>query len=109
MSGGTAYVYRLRTEHVNRESLASGELRLESLGSADVEILRDLLERHRTETDSAVATRMLVDLSAVVADFTKVVPRDYAAVLETREIALAEGLDPDGDVVWSRIMEVTGG
>ncbi len=42
-------------------------------------------------------------------EFTKVVPRDYAAVLETRKIALDEGLDPDGDVVWSRIMEVTGG
>jgi glutamate synthase (NADPH) large chain len=109
MSGGTAYIYRLREEHVNRESLASGELRLESLGSADVEILKDLLERHLAETDSAVAARMLADLAAAVAEFTKVLPRDYAAVLETREIALAEGLDPDGDVVWSRIMEVTGG
>jgi glutamate synthase (NADPH/NADH) large chain len=109
MSGGTAYIHRLRTKHVNRESLASGELRLESLGSADVEILRDLLERHLVETESAVAARMLADLPAAVAEFTKVVPRDYAAVLETREIALAEGLDPDGDVVWSRIMEVTGG
>jgi glutamate synthase (NADPH/NADH) large chain len=109
MSGGTAYVYRLRTQHVNRESLGSGELRLETLGSADVEILKDLLERHLAETDSAVAARMLADLPAAVAEFTKVVPRDYAAVLETREIALAEGLDPDGDIVWSRIMEVTGG
>jgi glutamate synthase (NADPH/NADH) large chain len=109
MSGGTAYIYRLRTEHVNRESLGSGELRLESMGSADVEILRDLLERHLAETDSAVAARMLADLPSAVAEFTKVVPRDYAAVLETREIALAEGLDPDGDIVWSRIMEVTGG
>jgi glutamate synthase (NADPH/NADH) large chain len=52
---------------------------------------------------------MLADLPATVAEFTKIVPRDYAAVLETREIALAEGLDPDGDVVWGRIMEVTGG
>ena len=109
MSGGTAYVYRLRTEHVNREALGSGELRLESLGSADVEILKDLLERHVAETDSAVASRLLGELPAAVTEFTKVVPRDYAAVLETREIALAEGLDPDGDIVWSRIMEVTGG
>jgi glutamate synthase (NADPH) large chain len=109
MSGGTAYVYRLRTEHVNRESLASGELRLESLGSADAEILKDLLERHLAETESAVAARLLADLPGAVAEFTKVVPRDYAAVLETRETALAEGLDPDGDVVWGRIMEVTGG
>jgi glutamate synthase (NADPH/NADH) large chain len=109
MSGGTAYVYDLSAERVNRESLGSGELRLESLGSADVEILRDLLERHRAETDSAVAERMLADLPAAIARFTKVVPRDYAAVLETRQVALDEGLDPDGDVVWSRILEVTGG
>jgi len=38
-----------------------------------------------------------------------VVPRDYAAVLETRQTAAAEGLDPDGDEVWSRILEVTRG
>ncbi len=109
MSGGTAYVYDLNHDHVNRDSLASGELRLETLGSADVEILKDLLERHAAETESAVAIRMLADLPASIARFTKVVPRDYAAVLETRKIALDEGLDPDGDVVWSRIMEVTGG
>ena len=36
-------------------------------------------------------------------------PRDYAAVLQTRQAAVAEGLDPDGDVVWTRILEVTGG
>ncbi len=109
MSGGTAYVYGLRREHVNRESLASGELRLESLGSGDVEILTDLLERHRVETDSTVAARMLDNLEETVEAFVKVVPRDYAAVMETRQLAVDEGLDPDGDVVWSRILEVTGG
>ena len=109
MSGGTAYVYDLNPEHVNRDSLNSGELRLETLGSADAEILKDLLERHAAETDSAVATRMLADLPAATARFTKVLPRDYAAVLETRKVALDEGLDPDGDIVWNRIMEVTGG
>jgi glutamate synthase (NADPH/NADH) large chain len=109
MSGGTAYVYDLRPELVNKESLGSGELRLESLGSGDVAILTDLLERHRLETDSAVAARMLENMPQTVERFTKVVPRDYAAVMETRQIALDEGLDPDGDVVWSRIMEVTGG
>ncbi|HQG69146.1 MAG TPA: glutamate synthase subunit alpha, partial [Rhodoglobus sp.] len=109
MSGGTAYIYDLRTERVNPESLSSGELELLPLGSADVEILRDLLQRHRAETDSSVAAGMLDDLDAAVARFTKVLPRDYAAVLQTRETAINEGLDPDGDVVWSRIMEVTGG
>jgi Glutamate synthase domain 2 len=109
MSGGTAYVYELREERVNRQSLESGELELLPLGSADAEIVRDLLEKHRAETDSAVAAAMLEDFDATVAKFVKVLPRDYAAVLETRQNAVDEGLDPDGDVVWTRILEVTGG
>ena len=109
MSGGTAYVYDLRAERVNREALATGELLLEKLGSGDVQILTDLLERHVAETDSQLAARLLADPETTMAAFVKVVPRDYAAVLETRQLALDEGLDPDGDVVWSRILEVTGG
>ncbi|MFI5061157.1 MAG: glutamate synthase subunit alpha, partial [Actinomycetales bacterium] len=109
MSGGTAYVYGLKEHRVNREALASGELELLPLGSADVEIVRDLLERHVAETDSALATKLLADFDDTVAKFVKVLPRDYAAVLQTRQNALDEGLDPDGDVVWNRILEVTGG
>ncbi len=109
MSGGTAYVLDLRPERVNSDALASGELELLPLGSGDVEILGDLLRRHLDETDSAVAARLLDDLEATAARFTKVLPRDYAAVLETRKVAIDEGLDPDGDVVWGRILEVTGG
>ena len=85
------------------------ELELLPLGSADVEILTDLLTRHRDETDSAVAAKMLENLDDTIARFTKVLPRDYAAVLQTRQTAIDEGLDPDGDVTWARIMEVTGG
>jgi glutamate synthase (NADPH/NADH) large chain len=109
MSGGTAYVFDLRSERVNRDALESGELRLEALGGADVAILSDLLWRHVTETESAVAARMLANIGDTIARFVKVVPRDYAAVLETRQLAADEGLDPDGDVVWNRILEVTGG
>jgi glutamate synthase (NADPH) large chain len=109
MSGGTAYVYKLRQERVNREALASGELSLLPLGSADAEIVVDLLERHRTETGSALADRMLTHLEDTIASFVKVLPRDYAAVLQTRATAIEEGLDPDGDVVWGRIMEATRG
>ena len=109
MSGGTAYIHDLRPERVNPDSLASGELQLSELGSADVEILTDLLERHLAETGSAVAKRLLENMDETVGRFTKVLPRDYAAVLATRQTAVDEGLDPDGDIVWSRIMEVTGG
>ncbi|GAA3866870.1 glutamate synthase large subunit [Leifsonia kafniensis] len=109
MSGGTAYVYGLRAENVNRQSLDSGELELQELGSADREIVRDLLERHRDQTESALAARLLADLDTTMSTFVKVLPRDYAAVLSTRQQALDEGLDPDGDIVWNRILEVTNG
>jgi glutamate synthase (NADPH/NADH) large chain len=52
---------------------------------------------------------MLGDFETAVGEFVKVLPRNYAAVLETRARAADEGLDPDGDVVWNRILEVTGG
>ncbi|MFT4229702.1 MAG: glutamate synthase large subunit [Microbacterium sp.] len=109
MSGGTAYVYRLDRALVNREALATGELELRELGSGDVEILRDLLEQHVAETDSALARRLLDDFADEAENFVRVLPRDYAAVLQTRQEAVEEGLDPDGDVVWNRILEVTGG
>ena len=109
MSGGTAYIYDLDRTLVNREALASGELELLELGSGDVEILRDLLKLHDAETGSTLASDLLENFDEAVTRFTRVLPRDYAAVLETRQAAVAEGLDPDGDVVWTRILEVTGG
>jgi glutamate synthase (NADPH/NADH) large chain len=109
MSGGVAYVNGLKRERVNQDSLGSGELELLPIEGADAEILRDLIERHREETDSALAQRLLDDWDGTLARFVKVLPRDYAAVLETRRQAIEEGLDPDGEVTWSRIMAVTGG
>ena len=109
MSGGTAYIYRLRKEKVNREALASGEIELGPLGSGDREIVSDLLARHLEETGSPLAARLLEQGQAALDEFVMLTPRDYKAVLNTREEAMAEGLDPDGDEVWRRILEVTGG
>jgi glutamate synthase (NADPH/NADH) large chain len=109
MSGGSAYIHRLDRALINREALATGELELLELGAGDVEILRDLLTRHVEETGSDLAERLLANLDTEIANFTRVLPRDYAAVLKTRQEAAAEGLDPDSDVVWTRILEVTGG
>jgi glutamate synthase (NADPH/NADH) large chain len=109
MSGGTAYVWQLRTERVNKEAITSGELEIGPLGSGDREILIDLLTAHHKETGSPLAKRLLADPDATVQAFVKVTPRDYQAVLRTRAEAEREGLDPNGDVVWSRILEVTGG
>jgi glutamate synthase (NADPH/NADH) large chain len=109
MSGGTAYIFDLKRERVNQEALEAGELELSPLGSADIEILADLLREHHDETGSPVAAHMLEHLDSSADRFVKVLPRDYAAVLATRQTALDEGLDPDSDVVWTRILEATGG
>ncbi len=109
MSGGIAYVYRLDYAQLNRESMTLNELELHALDRADVELVRSLLQQHFERTGSAVAERMLADFDTVAGDFTKVVPRDYAAVLATRAEAVAAGLDPDGEETWGKILEVTGG
>jgi len=109
MSGGMAFVHELDPERVNKESLAEGELSLLPLDRADIELLRSLLVRHVEETGSPVAQAMLDDFAVSSARFVKVLPRDYAAVMQTRRSAIEEGLDPDSEIVWGRILEVTGG
>ncbi|MFE6994736.1 glutamate synthase large subunit [Microbacterium sp. NPDC057659] len=109
MSGGVAYVHRLDTAQVNAQSLQSGELRLEPLDRADLELLRGLLVQHVERTASPIAQRILDGFDAAADDFIKVLPRDFAAVQNVRQEAEQSGIDPDGDVVWHRILEVTGG
>jgi len=109
MSGGVAYIYKLRADRVNREALDNADLTLSDLADDDSELLQQLLSRHALETDSALATSLLLNFAVESKNFTKVLPSDYAAVLKIRKDALGENLDPDGDVVWKRILEVTGG
>ena len=109
MSGGTAYVLDLQTERVNKQALESGELQLRELDAEDRDIVHGLLVKHLEETESLLAARLLENFDDTAARITKVLPRDYAAVLQTRLDAIEEGLDPDGEEVWSRILEVTGG
>ena len=130
MTGGLAVILgrdgsQPRRRHVRRHRLrsspaqpsastanrsASGELRLQPLGSADVEILTDLLERHLAETDSAVAAadarRPACGRRRVREGCCRATTPPSSRPAQT---AVDEGLDPDGDVVWTRIMEVTGG
>ncbi len=104
MSGGVAYVLDLRPVRVNSDLVD-----LQPLDADDATLVRALVQRHRTETESAVAWRLLQDWDAAAARFTKVMPRDYARVLAVRTRAEAEGLDLEGDEVWNRIMEASRG
>ncbi|MGO3190783.1 MAG: glutamate synthase large subunit [Microbacterium sp.] len=109
MSGGVAYVHALPADKVNQQTRDTGELRLEPLDRADLEVLRSLLVEHAECTDSPLAARILADFDTVASEFVKVLPRDFAAVQTMRQEAEASGIDPDGDAVWNRILEVTGG
>ncbi|MEN9956634.1 MAG: hypothetical protein RIR46_242, partial [Actinomycetota bacterium] len=109
MSGGRALVYKLRADRINPEALANGELKLLELDALSKELLFTVLTEYQTSTGSLLAERMLADFEAVSRDFTLVMPRDYANVLEVREKAMSAGLNPDGDETWKKILEVTNG
>ncbi|MFZ4077825.1 MAG: glutamate synthase large subunit [Microbacteriaceae bacterium] len=109
MSGGVAYVFELDENDVNVDARNSNELLLSDLDETDVAIVTDLLSRHAIETGSPLARRLLDGGEASMGSFTKVLPRDYAAVVSARQDAVDSGLDPDGEETWRKILEVTGG
>jgi glutamate synthase (NADPH/NADH) large chain len=109
MSGGVAYVYKLRADRVNPDALSAGELQLGELDALDRDRLRELLEAHVAETDSNLAKQLLANFDSEVANFTRVLPRDFANVVAIRERALTNGVDPDSDEIWKQILEVTNG
>jgi len=92
MSGGVAYVLDLdRTGHrVNPEMVD-----VDALDESDREFLRDAVERHFAETDSAVAHALLTDWEDAVERFGKVMPKDYKRVLHARAAAERDGRDID--------------
>jgi glutamate synthase (NADPH/NADH) large chain len=94
MSGGGAFVWRLDTARVNRELVD-----LEPVAADDKRALRDLVERHLSETGSPVAQRLLEDWTVAVEEFTAVIPRDYRRVREAMRAAEATGRDIDDAVM----------
>jgi glutamate synthase (NADPH/NADH) large chain len=109
MSGGTAYVLDLVPERLNAAAVASGELVVSGPDDADVELLTAVLGRHAERAGSVVARSLLETPGALRERFTRLLPRDYARVTALRADASAAGQDPDGDAVWSRIMEAVRG
>jgi glutamate synthase (NADPH/NADH) large chain len=107
MSGGVAYVYKLRADLVNHSALADGEIDLLELEDSDAEVVRALMERHALETGSKLAASLLANFDQTRQDFTKVLPRDYASVLKIQAAATLNGEDLDGSEVWQRILEVS--
>ncbi|MBY6437201.1 glutamate synthase large subunit [Rhodococcus kroppenstedtii] len=93
MSGGVAFVFdpnstfeaNLNTELVDIEALEGDEFAW----------LKDAVTRHRDQTGSEVAERILADWSQQVNHFVKVMPRDYKKVLLAISEAEKNGADVD--------------
>ena len=109
MSGGVAYVYKLSEARVNREALSSGELTIGALEESDAEQLKDMLEAHHFATGSVRAKEILDNFEAELPKFVRVLPRDYARVVEVQRLAGLSGMALDGEEIWTQILEVTGG
>ncbi|MDY6054424.1 glutamate synthase large subunit [Micrococcus sp.] len=118
MSGGTAWVLDLDRTRLNPVA-AEHDLLLHTPDADDRRTVEQLLRRHRDETGSAVAARLLDELADAAGDdtalqgfwerFTTLVPRSYAAVVAALAELEDEGLDPDGEAGWARLLEATRG
>jgi glutamate synthase (NADPH/NADH) large chain len=89
MSGGIAYVWDPRGRF--GANLNGEFVDLEECDEQDAAWLGGLLRRHATETESAVALRLLTNWKKASSEFVKVMPRDYRRVLEAVKQAEAEG------------------
>ncbi|HAM01719.1 MAG TPA: hypothetical protein DCQ30_05765, partial [Acidimicrobiaceae bacterium] len=96
-SGGIAYVYDPGRRFGSMVNLEMVEL--EPLDDEDRHWLLDIVERHRAETDSDSAARLLERWGVSVGDFVKVMPRDYRRVLEATRKAVEEGTSVDAAVM----------
>jgi glutamate synthase (NADPH/NADH) large chain len=88
MSGGIAYVLDLNPLRLNREMVD-----VDPLEDSDLDFLREVVSRHREQTDSAVAARLLASWESEARRFTKVMPKDYKRVLNAASAAEREGRD----------------
>jgi glutamate synthase (NADPH/NADH) large chain len=105
MSGGIAYVY---DPHGSFAAQVNYEMvEVEDLANDDVTWLKDIVERHRALTGSAIADRVLQQWASEAPKFRKVMPRDYKKVLTVMAAASAEGLN-ESDTA-QRIMEAARG
>ncbi|MFJ4339712.1 glutamate synthase large subunit [Streptomyces sp. NPDC088915] len=88
MSGGVAYVIDLDRDNVNSGNLGA----IEALSDTDEAWLHDVVRRHREETGSTVAEKLLADWDAAAARFSKIIPTTYKAVLAAKDAAELAGL-----------------
>ncbi len=94
MSGGVAYVFDEKDDFpgkVNRQMVL-----LESLDDpAEIQQVRQMIERHVAHTSSGLAAQILEDWDSSVGRFVKVIPKDYKRMLGCIARAEEQGLVGD--------------
>jgi glutamate synthase (ferredoxin) len=94
MSGGIAYVLDEAGDFATRCN--PDLVGLEKLEDVDeIEEIWKLIQRHRTYTSSARAAKVLADWKNLMPKFVKVLPKDYARVLQSLKKVQSQGLSGD--------------
>ena len=89
MSGGIAFVHDPDGDFQDRFNDGMADLELVT-DSADIAILRRLVEEHYENTGSTPARHVLDNWDRCLPQFKKVMPRDYRRVLEERQRRLEQ-------------------
>jgi glutamate synthase (NADPH/NADH) large chain len=97
MSGGIAFVHDPGRDFPERVNFQLVDL--EPLDGDDRGWLFDIVTRHRHETGSVAADRLLAQWDTALDDFVKVMPRDYRRVLEVTRRAIDAGESVDDAVM----------
>ncbi|THG90114.1 glutamate synthase [Alkalihalobacillus alcalophilus ATCC 27647 = CGMCC 1.3604] len=103
MSGGIAFVYNPHGDFANK---CNKEMVLleEVLTDIDLSLLKSMLEKHQSYTNSQVAKSILGNWQNEIKKFVKVIPKDYKRMLEAIERVKQEGL-ADVDAVMAAFDE----
>jgi glutamate synthase domain-containing protein 3 len=84
MSGGIAYVLDEEGDFSTRCN--QGMVELDPMDDGDLDRLKDLIHRHYTHTQSAVAWRLLSGWKEYAGRFVKVMPVEYRRVLAKQHL-----------------------
>jgi len=79
MSGGTAYIWDQDASFASKCNMELVDL--DPLDAADIALLKEMITKHHTLTNSQVAAGFLADFDNSLKQIVKVMPRDYKAVL----------------------------
>jgi len=89
MSGGIAYVFD--AEHTLRDHCNLEMVDLEKPSSDDLRLIRQLVDEHARRTKSPLGVRLLYQFDDAAEQFVKVVPREYAQMVDLTSGFEAEG------------------